>query len=162
MFRKALLTVFSLLFLATFMAQEKSVDEPGILWFQGALDKEQYVLWLHFEQNQFETKEIKAIKITFEPSETVAALIYNENSTDEEVQAFLEGKEALSLMKTDSFLILNPVIYYYPQAKYLADETAVKIEYYVADENGEYIRINGGELPFAKLPSPRVDKTLKE
>ncbi|MFB3852003.1 MAG: hypothetical protein ACE14Q_08810 [Acidobacteriota bacterium] len=162
MFKKILFVLFAFLFLSNFMAQEKSADEPGILWFQGALDKEQYILWLHFEQYLNNPKEIKAIKVTFEPSGTVAALIYDENTPDEEVQTLLEGKEALSLLKTDSFLTLNPVIYYYPKAKYLAEEKSVKIEYYLQDENGEYKFIDGGEFSFDRPASPKIDESLQE
>lgn len=162
MVKKLLLTVVFLFFILTFMAQEKSNDSPGIMLFQGTLDKEQYILSLHFEQNQVELKEIKAIKVTYEPSGTVAALIYSDDSTEEDIQFFLEGKEALSLLKTDSFLVLNPIIYYYPQAKYLAEEEAIKIEYYLADEDGDYELVNGGEFYLDILPSFQVDQTLQE
>ncbi len=114
-----------MLLISPIIAQESVSFDPGIFYFKRNLDEEQFTLFLHFEQKPDIKETIKAIKITFEPSGTVAALIYDETCSEEEVELFLDGKESLSLLKTTSFLRLDPIIFFYPQASYLANETKV-------------------------------------
>lgn len=145
--RTIALLLLASFFLMPALAEDMGSPEPGTIWFSGSLDEEQYVLALHFEQNLYPENSLRAIKITFEPSGTVAAMIYDETCSPEEVASFLGGKAPLSLLKVSSFIRLDPRIYYYPQARHLAEDTAVRVEYLVAMD-GEASPIGGPEVPF--------------
>ena len=150
MAKRLVFMIFASLILIPSLAAEPGAPAPGKIWGSGHLDQEQYVLALHFEQDLYSGGTLKAIKITFEPSGTVAALIYDEACSAEEVDSFLDGKASLSFMKVMSFIRLDPRIYYYPQARHLAEDTAVRVEYLVSDnaDDGDVSPVDGPEVLF--------------
>ncbi len=75
-------------------------EQKGSLKFEAYRDMDFYIMTLSMNQAKPVTREVMAVKVVFQPSETVVFLLTSENLSKEDADAFLNGASPLARMSS--------------------------------------------------------------
>lgn len=161
--------VVSILFALVFMAKtEFGIDYsekllPGAIHFKAKRNNDRYLLAFHLGPVQ-ENYKVKAIKVTFEPSGTVALAVFEEKCSEMERRDFLLGKTPLSTIESSEIGEIAPLISLdYPTQ--IEKDNLIKIEYLIEKDGSNSTILaassffeNSGEIDFSITPEGKFFK----
>lgn len=75
-------------------------EQKGSLKFEAYRDMDYYIMTLSMTQEKPVTREVMAVKVTFQPSGTVVYLMTSMNLSKEDADAFLNGAAPLARMSS--------------------------------------------------------------
>ncbi|MCX7831100.1 MAG: hypothetical protein N2445_08625, partial [Acidobacteria bacterium] len=105
--------------------------EPGQIVYQAQKQGSNYRISLHALKPSSNAFDVKAIKVSYEPSGTVVLMIFDPECSEETKSDFKEGKVPLSVVETDISEIAPSVVIPFPNQ--IGKDNLIKIEYMIND-----------------------------